>query len=128
MPLRGDAQRAAIRRMIGVFRTNTTEPPRRPGQASSSWVARWAIVGQPEAMSTGSVAISENDLERVAHDGARVVLARDGQALAAVVSLADLAFLRKIEDEEDLAAAIASEADPGPNLTLDEVFAERDGA
>jgi hypothetical protein len=79
-------------------------------------------------MSTGSVAISENDLERVAHDGARVVLARDGQALAAVVSLADLAFLRKIEDEEDLAAAIASEADPGPNLTLDEVFAERDGA
>lgn len=41
-------------------------------------------------------------LERVVRGHERLTLTRDGEALAAVVSLADLAVLQRLEDEGDL--------------------------
>ncbi len=70
--------------------------------------------------------VSAEAIDIIAFDGEPIVLERDGKAFAAVVSLADLALIRRIEDEEDMAAVRASMADPRPNLTLDEVFAGRD--
>jgi hypothetical protein len=39
-----------------------------------------------------------------------------------VVSLADLALLRRLEDEADLAAARASETESGANVPLEAAF------
>ncbi len=62
-------------------------------------------------------------INRVAFGGERVVIERRGKALAAIVSLADLEFLRRIEDEADLAALRAAKADPAPPVPLEEAFA-----
>jgi antitoxin (DNA-binding transcriptional repressor) of toxin-antitoxin stability system len=68
-------------------------------------------------------AITAEALDSVAFDGERLLIEREGKPLAAVVSLADLALLRRIDDEEDLEAVRAAEAEPGANLTLEEAFA-----
>ncbi len=44
-------------------------------------------------------------LNRVAYRGERIVLRRRGKDLVAMVPLADLALIEKIEDEIDLGAA-----------------------
>ncbi len=44
-------------------------------------------------------------LDRVAYRGERIVLQRRGKDLAAIVPLADLALIEKIEDEIDVRAA-----------------------
>ena len=67
--------------------------------------------------------VSAEAVDIIAFDGEPVVLERDGKAFAAVVSLADLALIRRIEDEEDNAAADAAEADPTPHVSLEEAFA-----
>ena len=74
---------------------------------------------QAEVMLT----VSAEAINHVAFDGERVVIERDGHTLAAVVSAADLAFLRRVEDEEDNAAADAAEADPTPHVSPAEAFA-----
>lgn len=44
-------------------------------------------------------------LNRVAYRGERIVLRRRGKDLAAIVPMADLALIERIEDEIDLRAA-----------------------
>ncbi len=68
-------------------------------------------------------AIIVEAFDSVAFDGERLVIEREGKPLAAVVSLADLALLRRLEDEADLAAARASETESGANVPLEEAFA-----
>ncbi len=85
-------------------------------------VARQPFMLQPEVMPTAS----EAAIESVAFD--RVVIERDGRIVGAVVSAADLALLRRIEDEEDMAAADAAEADPTPHVSFAEAFAFLDDA
>jgi hypothetical protein len=67
--------------------------------------------------------IRAEDLNSFTFDGERVLIERDGEPLAAVVPLADLALLRRMEDEEDFAAARAAKAYPTPVVSFDEAFA-----
>jgi hypothetical protein len=83
-------------------------------------------VGHIGVMAAAALPITEEELESVANGGERLVLERNGKALAAVVSLADLELLRRLEDEADLAAVRAAKADPSPNVSLAEAFAHLD--
>ena len=64
-----------------------------------------------------------NAINRVAFGGERVVIERRGKAIAALVSIEDLALIRRIEDEIDMEAVRAAKAAPGPTVSLEEAFA-----
>ena len=59
-------------------------------------------------------------LEAVVGEGERVVIERSGAAVAAIVSLADLEALRRLEDEVDLEAVRVAKAEGGESVTLAE--------
>ncbi len=52
-------------------------------------------------------------LDSVSHAGQRVVLERRGKGVAALVSMADLALLEKLEDQLDVTAARAALRESG---------------
>ena len=52
-------------------------------------------------------------INRVKYKGERVVLNRHGKAIAALVSLEDLALLEKLEDRLDLEDALKALEEPG---------------
>ncbi len=52
-------------------------------------------------------------LNRVAYGGERVVLARRGKGVVALVSMNDLATLERLEDESDLKAALKARKEKG---------------
>lgn len=62
--------------------------------------------GRVDAMTTLSIAEARNGLaeaiNRVSYGGERVVFARRGKPVAALVSPEDLALLQQIEDGEDI--------------------------
>jgi prevent-host-death family protein len=84
-------------------------------------------------MTTMSIGEARNNLadaiNRVSYGGERVVFARRGTPVAALVSPADLAFLQQIEDAEDIRAAgkvlKEYERNPATFATLDEYKRER---
>jgi prevent-host-death family protein len=58
-----------------------------------------------------------------------VILARHGNAAAVLVSLeAWNALIAELEDLEDSLAMLEGESDPGPNISLDDLIAERERA
>ena len=61
-------------------------------------------------MTTLSIAEARNSLadaiNRVAYGGERVIFARRGKPVAALVSAEDLALLQRMEDAEDVRAAV----------------------
>ncbi len=63
-------------------------------------------------------------LEAVVGEGARVVIERSGEAVAAIVSIADLEALRKLEDEADLEAVRAARAEGGESIPYEELRKE----
>lgn len=63
-------------------------------------------------------------VNRVAYGGERVTLTRRGKALAVLVPLEDAELLRALEDKMDLAAARKALAEPGENVTLEQLKAE----
>ena len=79
-------------------------------------------------MTTMSIAEARNNfadaINRVSYGGERVVFARRGKPVAALVSAEDLALLEKMEDTEDIRAARKAlreyERDPSSAITLDE--------
>ncbi len=79
-------------------------------------------------MTTLSIVEARNNLaeaiNRVSYGGERLVFARRGKPVAALVSAADLALLQKIEDAEDVRAAkkVLREYDRNPSMfkTVDE--------
>ncbi len=79
-------------------------------------------------MTTMSIAEARNNLadtiNRVSYGGERIVFARRGKPVAALVSAGDLALLQRIEDAEDIqtAAKVLKEYDRNPAAftTLDE--------
>ncbi len=84
-------------------------------------------------MTTLSIAEARNNLadaiNRVSYGGERVLFARRGKPVAALVSAEDLALLQRIEDADDVRAArkVLREYDrnPGAFKTLDEHLNER---
>lgn len=52
-------------------------------------------------------------LNRVAYKGERIVLERHGKAVAALVSVDDLALLESLEDRLDAEAVLAARKEPG---------------
>ena len=66
-------------------------------------------------MATISTVLARNEfstvLNRAAFGKERVILARRGKAIAAVVPIEDVELLRALEDRADLADAIAAERD-----------------
>lgn len=84
-------------------------------------------------MTTMSIAEARNNLadaiNRVSYGGERVVFARRGTPVAALVSAEDLALLQRMEDAEDIRAAakVLKEYNRNPAAfkTLDEYKGER---
>jgi prevent-host-death family protein len=84
-------------------------------------------------MTTLSIAEARNGLaeaiNRVAYGGERVVFARRGKPVAALVSPADLTLLQRLEDAEDIRAAAKMlkeyDRNPAEFKTLDEYKRER---
>ena len=84
-------------------------------------------------MTTMSVAEARNGLadaiNRVSYGGERVVFARRGKPVAALVSPEDLNLLQYLEDAEDTRAARKAlrehERDPSKAITLDEYVRTR---
>lgn len=89
--------------------------------------------GKTAAMPTLSIAEARNHLaetiNRVSYGGERVVFARRGKPVAALVSAEDLALLQRMEDAEDIRAARKTLREYGRNpvafKTLDEYLGER---
>ena len=59
-------------------------------------------------------------VKRVARNGDRVVLERRGKGVAALVSMEDLAFLEKMEDQADIRAAMKARKEKG-RVSLEEL-------
>jgi prevent-host-death family protein len=86
-------------------------------------------------MTTLSIAEARNNLadavNRVSYGGERVIFARRGKPVAALVSAQDLALLQRIEDAEDVRAAARVlkeyERNPSAFMTLDEYKRRRRG-
>ena len=84
-------------------------------------------------MTTMSIAEARNNLadaiNRVSYGGERIVFARRGKPVAALVSAEDLALLQRMEDTEDTRAARKAlreyERDPSSAITLDEYVRTR---
>jgi prevent-host-death family protein len=84
-------------------------------------------------MTTMSIAVARNNLAEtinlVSYGGDRVLFARRGKPVAALVSADDLALLQRIEDVEDIrdAAKVLKEYDQNPATftTLNEYKRER---
>lgn len=84
-------------------------------------------------MTTLSIVEARNSLaeaiNRVSYGGERVVLARRGKPVAALVSAEDLALLQRIEDAEDMRAARKAlreyDRNPAAFKTLDEHLSRR---
>ena len=86
-------------------------------------------------MTTLSIAEARNNLadavNRVSYGGERIIFARRGKPVAALVSAQDLALLQRIEDAEDVRAAARVlkeyERNPSAFMTLDEYKRRRRG-
>ena len=84
-------------------------------------------------MTTMSIVQARNGLaeaiNRVSYGGERVVFARRGKAVAALVSPEDLALLQRMEDTEDIRAARKAlreyDRNPASAITLDEYVRTR---
>jgi prevent-host-death family protein len=84
-------------------------------------------------MTTMSIVEARNNLaeaiNRVSYGGERVLFARRGKPVAALVSAEDLALLERLEDTEDIRAARKAlrehERDPSGAVTLDEYLRTR---
>ena len=72
-------------------------------------------------MTTMSIAVAIN---RVSYGGERVLFARHGKPVAALISADDLALLQRLEDADDIRAATKAlkeyEQNPAAFTTLDE--------
>ncbi len=86
-----------------------------------------------EDLTTLSISEARNNLadaiNRVSYGGERVLFARRGKPIAALVSAEDLALLQRIEDVEDVRAAakVLKEYDRNPTAfkPLDEYLSDR---
>ncbi len=75
-----------------------------------------------ERESSGKVRDEFSDaLNRVAYQGARIVLHRRGKDVAALIPVEDLELLEELENLQDLRDFRESLAEPGENIPWDEI-------
>lgn len=63
-------------------------------------------------------------VNKVAYGDERVILTRRGQSVAALVSIAELELLQKIEERMDIEDAKKALSEPGDSIPADEVWRE----
>lgn len=63
-------------------------------------------------------------IDRVRHQGERIVLRRNGKDVAVLVPVSDLDVIRAIEDRLDLEAARKALAQPGRSVAWEKVKAQ----
>lgn len=63
-------------------------------------------------------------IDRVAFDGERIVLQRNGTDMAALVSIEDLRALTDLEDRADLAEIKKALEEPGSNISWEDIRKE----
>ena len=61
---------------------------------------------------------------KVQFGGERIILEHRGRPVAAIVSVEDLEWLEELEDRELIRLADEAEAEPGPNIPLEQVKRE----
>jgi prevent-host-death family protein len=61
---------------------------------------------------------------KVQYAGDRIILQHRGKAVAALIPVEDLRLLEELEDEYWIRRADAAEAEPGPNIPLEQVKSE----
>jgi len=61
---------------------------------------------------------------QVQFGGERILLEHRGRPVAALVSVEDLELLEQLEDEDFIRLADEAEAEPGPNVPLEQVKQE----
>lgn len=78
-----------------------------------SRAAEFAGKGMSRISATAVRDSFSDTLNRVAYKGERIVLERNGKAVAAMVSVEDLALLESLEDRLDVEAVLAARDEPG---------------
>ena len=77
----------------------------------------------PETISTADARMNFSDIiNKVAYGNEPIVLTRRGKSIAALVSIAELELLQRIEEHLDVEDAQAALAEPGENISAEEVW------
>ena len=77
----------------------------------------------PETISTADARMNFSDvINKVAYGNEPIVLTRRGKSIAAIVSIAELELLQRIEEHLDVEDAEAALAEPGENISAEEVW------
>ncbi len=77
----------------------------------------------PESISTADARMNFSDIiNKVAYGNEPIVLTRRGKNIAAIVSIAELELLQRIEEHLDIEDAKAALAEPGGNISAEEVW------
>ena len=77
----------------------------------------------PETISTADARMNFSDIiNKVAYGNEPIVLTRRGKSIAAIVSIAELELLQRIEEHMDVEDAKAALAEPGENISAEEVW------
>ena len=81
----------------------------------------------PETVSTADARMHFSDIiNKVAYGNEPIVLTRRGKSIAAIVSITELELLQKVEEHLDIKDAIAALAEPGGNISAEEVWKSLD--
>ena len=77
----------------------------------------------PETISTADARMNFSDIiNKVAYANEPIVLTRRGKSIAAIVSITEFELLQKIEEHLDIEDALAALAEPGENISAEEVW------
>ncbi|MCD4848634.1 MAG: type II toxin-antitoxin system Phd/YefM family antitoxin [Candidatus Aegiribacteria sp.] len=77
----------------------------------------------PETISTADARMNFSDvINKVAYGNEPIVLTRRGKSIAALVSIAELELLQRIEEHLDIEDAKAALAELGENISAEEVW------
>ncbi len=81
----------------------------------------------PETVSTADARMNFSEIiNKVAYGNEPIILTRRGKSIAALVSIAELELLQRIEEHLDIEDAKVALAEPGDNISAEEVWKSLD--